>query len=207
VLVNIFKSFYCGISVWKALFKFRKTRPYITVYGSAKLTSKHAYYKQGVELGEKIAQAGLYVMTGGGPGLMEAVNKGAYTVRKESSYGCCMPFIRENSNRYLHVRHSTRYFFVRKMIFTYKAKAFIALPGGFGTLDELFEMATLIMTNKLPKIPIILLNKEFWEPILDLISNQLLEKGLIKQNDFKTLQMVDSVEEAIEIIEQKSPKL
>tara|TARA_X000000950_G_scaffold289134_1_gene410108 strand:- start:14060 stop:14647 length:588 start_codon:yes stop_codon:yes gene_type:complete len=183
------------------MLKFRNVHPFVTIYGSAKINTRHPYYKQGVELGEKLASAGMYVMTGGGPGIMEAVNKGASSVSPEYSYGCCMPFIKEESNRYLSIRHSTRYFFVRKMIFTHKARAFIAMPGGFGTLDELFEMATLIMTNKLPAIPIILYNKEFWQPFMHVIQVQLLDQGLIKKKDFESLILVDDMDEVVEIIQ------
>ncbi len=199
----ILKSIGYASSIFTALFMFRSSKPYVTIYGGAKLKPSHPYYKLGVELGEGLSKANINVMTGGGPGIMEAVNKGAQC-NGGKSYGCCINFSMEaqSQNKHLDIKYATSHFFVRKMVFTENARGFIAMPGGFGTMDELFEMATLITTRKMRKMPIILIGSAFWNPIIKTLEKQLLQNGLINQKELDVLMVLDDIDEIVKIMKK-----
>ncbi len=174
--------------------------PCITVFGSARFPETHPYYKLTQQLGAEIARAKFTVMTGGGPGLMEAANRGA----KEAngiSIGCNIILPQEQKpNPYLDKWVDFRYFFVRKVMLVKYSYGFVATPGGFGTLDELFEVATLIQTGKIRGFPIVLLGVDYWTPLLDFLRAPVLKEAAISQPDLDQLLVTDSPTEAVEFI-------
>ncbi|HEY9314683.1 TIGR00730 family Rossman fold protein [Williamsia sp.] len=177
-----------------------RVAPAVTVFGSARTARDTPYYNLGRELGAALAAAGYPVITGGGPGLMEAVNRGACESGGQSiGLGIELPFEQE-LNQWVDLGVNFRYFFVRKTMFVKYAEAFICLPGGFGTLDELFEALTLVQTRKVTQFPIVLLGTEFWGPLLDWIKGTLTEQGFVSPADVDLLQVTDSVAEAVDIV-------
>jgi uncharacterized protein (TIGR00730 family) len=174
----------------------------VTVFGSARVQRGAPYYELGRELGAALATAGYPVITGGGPGLMEAVNRGAHENGGYSiGLGIELPF-EQNLNEWVDLGINFRYFFVRKTMFVKYAQAFICLPGGFGTLDELFEALTLVQTRKVVQFPIVLLGKTFWEPLLAWVRGTMAAEGLVSEADIELLQVTDSVAEAIAIVDE-----
>jgi len=174
--------------------------PGVTVFGSARFPEDHPYYGLGRELGARLARAGFTVMTGGGPGLMEAVNRGAKDVGGRS-VGCNIELPQEQKpNAYLDRWITFRHFYVRKVMLVKYSYAFVALPGGFGTLDEIFETATLIQTGKILDFPLILMVREFWQPLLEFMETRLVREGTVDPADPKRLLVTDSPGEAVESI-------
>jgi uncharacterized protein (TIGR00730 family) len=171
--------------------------PCVTVFGSARFGEDNPYYDMAQRTGAELAKAGFTVMTGGGPGIMEAANRGA----KEAggrSIGCNIKLPKEQKpNPYLDQWITFRYFFVRKVMLVKYSYAFIALPGGFGTLDEIFETATLIQTLKIREFPLVLIGKEFWQPMLDFMSKTMVKQGTIDRADLDRLIVTDSPETAV----------
>jgi len=174
--------------------------PCVTVFGSARFTESHPSYRLAREVGQRLARAGFTVMTGGGPGVMEAANRGA----KEAggySVGCNIKLVREQfPNPYLDKYVTFRYFFVRKVMLVKYSYAFVALPGGFGTLDEIFETATLIQTGKIQDFPLVLMGKDFWQPLFDFFHNRFIREGTIDPIDVERFLVTDSPEEAVTAI-------
>ena len=172
--------------------------PCVSVFGSARFKADHPYYALGRELGARLARVGFTVMTGGGPGLMEAANRGA----KEAggrSVGCNIELPHEQRpNPYLDHWVTFRHFYVRKVMLVKYSYAFVALPGGFGTLDETFEVATLVQTGKVREFPIVLMGRDYWRPLIDFVRNRLLVEGTIDPGDAQLLLTTDSAEEAVE---------
>jgi uncharacterized protein (TIGR00730 family) len=185
---------------WELMYGFRHLHflgPCVTVFGSARFSEPHPYYLLTRELGAQIAQAGFTVMTGGGPGLMEAANRGAKDA-KGTSIGCNITLPQEQKpNPYLDKWVEFRYFFVRKVMLAKYSYGFIAMPGGFGTLDELFEIATLVQTGKIKNFPIILMGSEYWSPLLRFIHTTLLTNGAIDRRDVERILITDSPTEAV----------
>lgn len=176
--------------------------PCITVFGSARFPAEHPYYALTRELGTIIAEAKFTVMTGGGPGLMEAANRGAKDV-SGVSIGCNIVLPKEQEpNRYLDKWVEFRYFFVRKMMLVKYSYGFVAAPGGFGTLDELFEVVTLIQTGKIKSFPVVLLGVEYWSPLLRFLRDSLLVKAAIDPQDLDRLFVTDSPREAVSFIQK-----
>lgn len=174
--------------------------PAVTVFGSARFEQDHVYYQAAQEMGRRIGKAGFTVMTGGGPGIMEAANRGAREVRARS-VGCNIRLPSEQDpNPYLDKWMEFRYFFVRKVMLVKYSYAFVVFPGGFGTLDEIFETATLVQTGKIRNFPIVLMGKEFWQPLLDFMRDTLVKAGTIDQKDYDRLLLTDSPDEAMEHI-------
>jgi uncharacterized protein (TIGR00730 family) len=170
--------------------------PCVTVFGSARFDATHPYYAMGEEMGAKLAELGVTVMTGGGPGLMEAVNRGAKRAGGRS-VGCNIQLPHEQQpNPYLDRMVEFRYFFVRKLMLLKYSYAFVALPGGFGTLDEIFETLVLIQTGKVANFPVVLLGAEFWTPLLALLRERLLKAATIDPADVDRLTLLDSPSEA-----------
>jgi uncharacterized protein (TIGR00730 family) len=173
--------------------------PCITVFGSARFDESHPYYALAREVGRAVARLGFTVMTGGGPGLMEAANRGAWDVGGRS-VGCNIAVPGEQGpNRFMDRCVTSRYFFVRKVLLFKYSYAFIGLPGGLGTLDELFEALTLIQAKKIASFPIVLLGTEYWQPVRQLLEH-LVEETSIDQADLDLCLLTDSVDEALEYI-------
>lgn len=173
------------------------TGPCVTVFGSARFSENHEYYQLARGVGAELAKAGFTVMTGGGPGIMEAANRGAREMGGRS-IGCNIELPREQSpNPYLDQWTTFRYFFVRKVMLVKYSYAFIALPGGFGTLDEIFETATLIQTAKIHEFPLVLMVREFWRPLLDFLAERLIKEKTIDAGDLNRILVTDSPEEAV----------
>lgn len=170
--------------------------PCITVFGSARFREDHPYYKVAREFGKRIAEMGFTTMTGGGPGTMEAANRGAFESGGKS-VGCNiqLPF-EQQANPYMDTFLTFEHFFVRKVLLIKYSYAFIILPGGFGTMDELFETLTLVQTKSISLFPIVLFGKEFYNELWDMFEN-MAEKGTISKEDLSLVLMTDSVDEAI----------
>ena len=179
---------------------FEVPEPCVTVFGSARLLEGDPHYNMARRLGASLARAGFSVMTGGGPGLMEAANRGA----KEAggySMGCNITLPNEQApNPYLDSYVKFEHFFVRKVMLVKYSCAFVVMPGGFGTLDEAFEIAILIQTRKLSMFPIVLMGTAFWEPIRQFIREKMGGQGLINAEDLSIVKTTDNVEEAVEWI-------
>lgn len=176
-----------------------KIGPCISVFGSARTQEDHPHYQMAVEVAERIVDAGYGVITGGGPGLMEAANRGAKNALGVSvGLNIDLPF-EQFPNPYIDNDKliNFQYFFVRKVIFVKYAQGFIVMPGGFGTLDELFEAITLIQTNKISRFPIVLVGKSFWEGLMDWIQDTLLREAYISDEDLFLFELVDTPEEAV----------
>ncbi|MGB3769981.1 MAG: TIGR00730 family Rossman fold protein [Rhodococcus sp. (in: high G+C Gram-positive bacteria)] len=173
----------------------------VTVFGSARTKPDTAEYASGVELGTALAQAGYAVVTGGGPGAMEAANKGACESGGFSvGLGIELPF-EQSLNPWVDLGVNFRYFFVRKTMFVKYSQAFVCMPGGFGTLDELFEALTLVQTRKVTRFPIILFGTQFWGGLLEWIRTTLIDAGTVSERDLELIRCTDSVEEAVRWID------
>lgn len=176
--------------------------PCVTVFGSARFKEDHEYYAMAREVGAQLAKAGFTVMTGGGPGIMEAANRGARDVGGRS-VGCNIELpMEQHHNPYLDHWVTFRYFFVRKVMLVKYSYAFIALPGGFGTLDEVFETVTLIQTGKIEEFPLVLMGKAYWEPLMLFIRGTLVAGGTISQEDADRILITDSPEEAVRLVRE-----
>lgn len=172
----------------------------VTVFGSARFKEGHPYYELAREIGRELANAGFTVMTGGGPGLMEAANRGAREAGGRS-IGCNIQLPQEQlPNAYLDEWITFRHFYVRKVMLVKYSYAFVALPGGYGTFDEIFEAATLIQTGKIRDFPIVLIGREYWTPLLDVLRDRLLAEGTIEPEDLQIIQITDSPQEAAKLI-------
>ncbi|MCB0319562.1 MAG: TIGR00730 family Rossman fold protein [Bdellovibrionales bacterium] len=175
--------------------------PCVTVFGSARLAPESRYYELAREVGRLLPELGFAVMTGGGPGIMEAANRGARDVSGKS-IGCNIRLPKEqHPNPYLDRWIEFDHFFVRKVMLLKYSYAFVALPGGYGTLDEIFETATLIQTGKIHHFPVILLGADYWGPLLDFIKNELLSRSTISPPDLEIFHVLDSVDEVSEVIQ------
>lgn len=161
----------------------RDVGPCVTIFGSARFDENHRYYDLTRRTAAAFGSAGFAVMSGGGPGAMEAANRGAREVGARS-IGCTieLPFER-SGNKYMDTEVSFRYFFARKVCLVRYSQAFILMPGGFGTLDEAFETATLIQTGKMPGFPLVLMGTEFWEPITEFVTESLVRVGTVDPED------------------------
>ncbi|WP_303850547.1 TIGR00730 family Rossman fold protein [Seleniivibrio woodruffii] len=176
--------------------------PAVTVFGSARVKEGDEKYDLAREIGRKLAAEGISVVTGGGPGVMEAANRGAFEAGGQSiGLNIELPF-EQKINPYVKKSVTFDYFFVRKVMLVKYANAFIILPGGFGTMDELFEAITLIQTGKIIPFPMILVGTEYWGGLIDWLKNTMLENGYIRKQDLQYIQLVDTPEEVITIVRQ-----
>jgi uncharacterized protein (TIGR00730 family) len=176
--------------------------PCVTVFGSARFPESHPYYRLAREVGRRVCHMGFTVMTGGGPGIMEAANRGAKDAQAQGatalSIGCNIELPHEQDpNPYLDRMVEFRYFFVRKVMLVKYSYAFVVLPGGFGTLDELFEALTLIQTGKIKNFPVVLMGRAYWTPLHDFIRRTMIETRTISPGDDNLLFLTDSVDEAM----------
>ena len=174
--------------------------PAVTVFGSARTKPRDPYYRTTVELARELAKHGLPVITGGGPGIMEAANKGA-AAAKGKSVGLNIELPHEQSgNRYANIPVNFHYFFARKVCFVKYSMAFVFMPGGFGTLDEFYEVLTLVQTRRIPRFPLILFGRKYWRGLIRWMESTLEEGAFISPGDLKLLHLTDDVGEAVEIV-------
>ncbi|HPA94948.1 MAG TPA: TIGR00730 family Rossman fold protein [Thermoanaerobaculia bacterium] len=193
-LIRIGREFIRG---FRAL---RDVEPCVTVFGSARINDGEAYYELARETSRRLAEAGFTIMTGGGPGIMEAANRGAREGGGRS-IGCNIELPHEQRpNPYLDLFLEFRYFFVRKVMLVKYSHAFVVFPGGFGTLDELFETMTLIQTGKILDFPVVIMGREYWQPLFDLMRGTLLAYGTVSPEDLERLTFTDSPAEAVATI-------
>jgi uncharacterized protein (TIGR00730 family) len=175
-------------------------RPGVTVFGSARVREGHPAYAQALEVGKRLAEAGFAVVTGGGPGVMEAANRGAREGGGVSvGFNIELPH-EQRENPYLDISLTFRHFYARKTMFVKAAEGFIIFPGGFGTLDELFEALTLIQTRKVLHFPVVLVDRGYWDGLLDWVESRVLAEGMISPEDLELLTVTDSTDEAVEKI-------
>lgn len=192
--------------------KLLRIGPCISIFGSARLKEGDDYYDQAVRTAELITEKGFGVITGGGPGIMEAGNRGATNAGGKSvGLGIHLPF-EQSINDYVDPKYEInfKYFFVRKVMFVKYAQALIVFPGGFGTLDELFECLTLIQTHKIDPIPVVMVGLEYWKGLYEWMTSKLVAEGYISPEDLKLFRMTDDPVEAVQHVcnfyEKKSPK-
>ncbi len=187
------------------IYGFRKLHfvgPCVTFFGSARFKEDHPYYVATRELAQRIGRVGFTIMTGGGPGLMEAANRGAHDVGARS-IGCNIVLPHEQyANPYLDISLTFERFFVRKVLLLKYSMCFVVMPGGAGTLDELFETITLIQTGKVRNFPILLYGKDYWKPMLEQIDKMIAE-GTIGQKELEFVFVADSVEEATTLLQER----
>ncbi|GAA1424532.1 TIGR00730 family Rossman fold protein [Streptomyces thermospinosisporus] len=178
--------------------------PAISVFGSARTPVDSPEYEAGVRLGRGLVEAGFAVITGGGPGVMEAANKGACEARGISvGLGIELPF-EQGLNPYVDIGLNFRYFFVRKMMFVKYAQGFVVLPGGLGTLDELFEALTLVQTQKVTRFPIVLFGTDYWGGLVDWLRDTVIAQGKAAEHDLLLFHVTDDVEEAVALVSKEA---
>ena len=177
--------------------------PAVSIFGSSKTKPQSAVYKDTVKVSRLLVESGFNVISGGGPGVMEAANRGAAEA-KGKSVGLHIELPSEQeANKYANIRLNFKYFFIRKVMFVKYSVAYIIMPGGFGTLDELFEALTLIQTKRIRYFPVILLDSQFWEGLLDWVKKTLIKEQTITESDFDIFNVVDTPEEAVAIIKRR----
>jgi uncharacterized protein (TIGR00730 family) len=176
--------------------------PAVTVFGSSRIKPGHPYYKAAEKTAALLAQAGYAIITGGGPSIMEASNKGAAAAGGKSiGLNIDLPF-EQKPNPYINHLISFHYFFCRKVCFVKYAKAFVIFPGGYGTLDELSESITLIQTRRMDKFPVVLFGSQYWKGLLEWLKGTILEEGCIEPNDLDIIQLADKPEDVVRIIKK-----
>ncbi len=180
--------------------RLKKITPAVSIFGSARTKPDHPYYKLTEEIALLLSESGFSVISGGGPGIMEAANKGAYAGTGPSvGLNIELPF-EQSGNAYQDIGITFKYFFMRKVMFVKYASAYIVMPGGFGTLDELMEAITLVQTGKSRKIPIILVGSSFWAGLIDWIKNTLVAEGMASPEDMLLIQSIDDPKQIVETI-------
>ena len=179
----------------------RIDRPAVTIFGSARIGENHRWYQAARDMARRLAEAGFAIVTGGGPGTMEAANRGAQEGSGLSvGFNIELPH-EQRSNPYLDIAMTFEHFYVRKTMFVKAAEGFVIFPGGFGTLDELFEALTLMQTNKVLDFPVVLYDRAFWNDLLGWASDELMRDGLISPEDERLLFVTDDAEEAVAFVE------
>ena len=175
-------------------------QPAVAIFGSARMTPEHPYYKLAEDIARRLSEAGFSVISGGGPGIMEAANKGAYAA-SSPSVGLNIQLPHEQSgNAFQDVSHTFQHFFARKVMFVKLSCAFVMMPGGFGTMDELMEVLTLVQTGKIRKVPVILVNSAFWGGLLEWVRGRLLEDGMIGADDPDLITVIDDPKAVVDAI-------
>ena len=187
----------------EALEKMAKIGPCVSIFGSARTKEDEPYYQTAFDIAERLVKHGYGVITGGGPGIMEAGNRGAHAAGGKSvGLNIDLPFEQHN-NPYIDPDKllNFNYFFIRKVMFVKYSQGFIVMPGGFGTLDEMFEAITLIQTKKIGEFPIILVKRDYWQGLFDWVRNTLLKEGNISESDLDLIRVVETPEEAVAAID------
>jgi len=174
----------------------------VTIFGSARLKPEDKYYQMAEKLGQLLVQNGFSVITGGGPGIMEAANKGAAEAGGQSvGMNIKLPF-EQKPNPYANLQLDYKYFFIRKVMFIKYALAYVIMPGGYGTMDELFEALTLIQTKRVKSFPVILMGREYWQGLLEWLKNSMQQKNMILPCDIEMIQIIDEPEEVVKHIKK-----
>jgi len=180
--------------------RLRGMRPAVSMFGSARIREGHPYYEKTEQIARLLSDAGFAVISGGGPGLMEAANRGAFAGRSPAvGLNILLPH-EQGGNEFQDVSFDFRYFFARKMMFVRWASAYVVLPGGFGTLDELSECLTLVQTGKSRRIPIILVGRAFWQGLIDWLTEALVGEGMISEKDLELMQILEEPADIVEAI-------
>ena len=180
--------------------RLRGLRPAVSMFGSSRIKSGHPYYEKSEKIARLLSDAGFSVISGGGPGLMEAANRGAFAGKSPAiGLNILLPH-EKGGNDFQDVSFDFRYFFARKMMFVRFASAYVVLPGGFGTLDELSECLTLVQTGKSRRIPIILVGGDFWHGLVDWVRDKLVGEGMIARKDIDLMQIIEEPEAIVEAI-------
>jgi uncharacterized protein (TIGR00730 family) len=175
-------------------------QPAVAIFGSARMAPEHPYYALAEDIGRRLSDAGFSVISGGGPGIMEAANKGAFAgVSPSVGLNIQLPH-EQGGNAYQDVSHTFRHFFARKVMFVKHSCAFVMMPGGFGTLDELMEVLTLVQTKKIRRVPIILVNSGFWSGLLEWVTGRLVQDKMIGVDDPKLIQVIDDPQQIVDAI-------
>lgn len=206
---NYFHDLVRSIKIWR---EFRKgfralhdVRNCVTFFGSARFDENHDYYKLAYETAYTLGKAGYTIMTGGGGGIMEAANKGAKDVGARS-IGCNIRLPKEQKpNAYLDIQIDFSYFFIRKVMLLKYSSAFVLFPGGFGTLDELFETATLIQTRKICNFPVVMMGEDYWDNLMLFAKNSMLKHNTIAPQDLEIAKFSSSAQETLKIISTENP--
>lgn len=174
----------------------------VSIFGSARLKPDDPYYQKAEILARKLAQKGFSVITGGGPGIMEAANKGAAEAGGKSvGMNIRLPY-EQNPNPFANIRLDYKYFFIRKVMFVKYAVAYVIMPGGFGTMDELFESLTLIQTHRIKPFPVILMGSDYWKGLMDWLRKTMLRDGMIEPDDYGFIQIMDEPEDVVRHIQK-----
>ncbi len=174
----------------------------VTIFGSARVKPDDKYYHMAERLGQLLAQSGFAVITGGGPGIMEAANKGAAEAGGQSvGMNIKLPF-EQKPNPYANIQLDYKYFFIRKVMFVKSAVAYVIMPGGYGTMDEFFEALTLIQTKRVKSFPVILMGRDYWQGLLDWLKNSMVQKDMILPFDLEMIQIIDEPEEVVKHIKK-----
>jgi hypothetical protein len=180
--------------------KLNKYRNAVSIFGSSRLSPKDEYYKLAVQTAYLLAKEGYPIISGGGPGIMEAANKGAKKAKGDSiGLNIYIP-TEQRANKYVTTLLEFHYFFVRKVMFVRYAKAFVIFPGGYGTLDELFESINLIQTARIPKFPVILVGSRYWQGLLHWVMSTMLRRGCISEDDLSLFSLVDKPRDVVNVI-------
>jgi uncharacterized protein (TIGR00730 family) len=188
--------------LWRGFHFLRHTQRAVSFFGSARLSENHQYCVIAQELGALFAKKGFAVITGGGPGIMQAANRGAFEAGGKSiGVNIRLPF-EQSVNPFLTASLRCKYFFVRKVLLARYSEVYIILPGGFGTLDEFFEIITLLQTGKMMNRPVILIGRQFWSKLIDWCKETLLVENMINETEFKRLKIADNTEEVMQILLQ-----
>ncbi len=199
-LLDFYRVCHIGVEFIRGFRALYQLSPCVTIFGSARFGESHRYYEMAREAARLLGEHGFAIMTGGGPGIMEAANRGARDA-EAISIGCNIKLPKEQvPNPYLDRFLEFHYFFVRKVMLIKYSSAFVAFPGGFGTLDEIFETATLIQTGKIKNFPLLLVGSDYWAPLLDFIRARLIHESTIDSDDYDRLLVTDSPAEAAEWI-------
>jgi uncharacterized protein (TIGR00730 family) len=195
--------FRIGFQFWRGFHFLRNTRRAVTIFGSARTPDQHPYCAIAYQIAHEIAKKDIAIVTGGGGAIMQAANRGAIDAGAPSiGINIEIP-TEQRANPYLTRSLKCRYFFIRKVLLSRYSEAFVALPGGFGTLDELFEIITLIKTKKMRERPLVLIGTEFWSGLLKWTGEVLVRDGMISESEFRSIQVVDTPEEALRLLNLK----
>ncbi|PKN60567.1 MAG: TIGR00730 family Rossman fold protein [Deltaproteobacteria bacterium HGW-Deltaproteobacteria-11] len=186
----------------EAIESLSKLRNAVSIFGSARVTPDDPYYQKTEKLAHRLAQKGFSVITGGGPGIMEAANKGAAEAGGKSvGMNIRLPF-EQKPNAYANISIDYKYFFIRKVMFVKYAVAYVIMPGGFGTMDELFEALTLIQTRRIKSFPVILMGSEYWKGLLDWMKKTMIRSGMILPEDLDFIEIIDDPDEVVKHIQK-----
>ncbi len=203
-LKDVLRLYQVSREMWRGFSLLRNIGPCITIFGSARFDEQHPYYHQTRTLAGRLGRAGFSIMTGGGPGIMEAANRGAQE-NGALSIGCNIHLPREQApNPYLDISATFKYFFVRKLMLVRYSQGFVLMPGGFGTLDEMFETLTLMQTGKVRNFPVIAFGQDYWQELIPFLEKTMIRYGTIDTFDLNLIRGTDDVDEVVAIMQNET---